>query len=312
MYIRIWGCRGSLPSPATMSFDTRRFGGNTTCYEIRTRHGNKEELFIVDMGTGLFGLGEKLIQEFLSGETEQIRARFFITHIHLDHTFGMGFFAPIFMPGHHLEFYTLEMPAMFTNLNRQLAGLYDGIQFPRHLEQMPSIGGNNNSGKAFHDVKFWEVLEFETVRIKVVELNHPQGCAGWRFEERAPDGTYTGAVLGVATDTEHYDGLNPNVQKLGRDADLLILDGQYDDDEYQGRAPDGAGSKMGWGHSTPRACVREAAGCGARRLGITHHDPRHDDRTLARMETKARRYNRRLKNPAPDVFFLRESMEFTF
>ncbi|MEW6265958.1 MAG: MBL fold metallo-hydrolase [Thermodesulfobacteriota bacterium] len=312
MYFKVWGCRGSLPSPATMSFDTRRYGGNTTCFEIRTRHKELEELFIIDMGTGIFGLGKKLLEEWSSGRTKHIRGRLFITHIHLDHTFGMGFFAPIFMPDHHLEFYTLQMPATLSNLNRQLSGLYDGIQFPRHLDQMPAIGGGENNQSAFHDVRFWEVLDFETVRVSVVELNHPQGCAGWRFQERTPDGSYSGAALAVGTDTEHYEGANANVQALGRDADLLILDGQYEDDEYLGRLPNRADSKQGWGHSTPRACLREASECGAKRLGITHHDPNHDDRTLARMESKARRYNRRLKNPVPEVFFLREGTELIF
>ena len=177
---------------------------------------------------------------------------------------------------------------------------------------MPSIGGEKENRAAFHDVKFWEVLEFDTVRVSVVELNHPQGCAGWRFEERTPDGTYTGAVLAVATDTEHYEGTNAKVQKIGHNADLLILDGQYDDDQYLGRAPGRGDSKQGWGHSTPRACIREASECGAKRLGITHHDPGHDDRELARLESKARRYNRRLKNPVPEIFFLREGMDFRF
>ncbi|MEW5724370.1 MAG: MBL fold metallo-hydrolase [Thermodesulfobacteriota bacterium] len=305
----VWGCRGSLPAPATMDFDSRRFGGNTTCFEIRTRFKDKEELFIVDMGTGLCGLGNKLLQEHFSGQIKSIRARIFITHIHLDHTFGLGFFGPIFLTGHHIDFYTLQMPATISNLNRQLTGLYDGIQFPRHLDQMPAIGGELDNRNAFHDVKFWEVLEFATVRVSVFELNHPQGCAGWRFEERGPDGSYNGAVLAVATDTEHFEGTNPKVQQLGRGADLLLLDGQFDDDEYLGRTGDRGDSRMGWGHSTPKACIREASECGARRLGITHHDPSHDDRTLARLESKARRYNRRLKKPVPEVFFLREGME---
>jgi len=311
MFFKVWGCRGSLPSPATMDFDTRRYGGNTTCYEIRTRYDDRQELIIIDMGTGLFNLGRKLLQELQSGRVDFIKADIFITHIHLDHTFGMGFFAPIFMPGQHIDFYSLEMPAIYSNLNRQLAGLYDGVQFPRHLEQMPAIGGEEESRHAFHDVKFWETLDFDTVRVEVVELNHPQGCAGWRFQERAKDGSYTGPVIAVATDTEHYEGTNAKVQKLGRDADLLILDGQYEDDEYLGQAPNRSDSKQGWGHGTPRACIREASECGAVRLGITHHDPSHDDRTLAHMESRARRYNRRLKKPVSDVFFLRESMELT-
>lgn len=310
MQVKVWGCRGSIPAPASMDFDTRRFGGHTTCYEIRTRFGGTEELFIVDMGTGIQGLGEKLLAEWRAGRIEKIRARIFLTHIHLDHTFGMGFFLPLFLPGHEIEFYTLEMPATFKSLNTQLAGLIDGIQFPRHLEQMPSIGTNGDNENAFHDVKFWEVLDFETVRVRVFELNHPSGCAGWRFQERAPEGTYTGAVFAVGTDTEHFEGTNPNVQRLGRQADLLVLDGQYEDDQYFGRAPDRSDSRLGWGHSTPRACVREASACEAKRLGITHHDPGHDDRHLSRMEAKARRYNRRLKKPVPEVFFLREGMEF--
>jgi len=295
-----------------MGFDTRRYGGNTTCFEIRTRYQDKEELFIIDMGTGIFRLGNKLIEELFSGRAQSIRARLFITHIHLDHTFGMGFFAPLFMPGNHIEFYTLQMPATYGNLNRQLSGLYDGIQFPRHLEQMPSIGGLNGNHEAFHDVKFWDSLEFDTVKVDVVELNHPQGCAGWRFQERGAAGNYDGAVLSVATDTEHFDATNPKVQKLGREANLLILDGQYEDDEYMGLAPNRADSKQGWGHGTPRSCIREASACGAQRLGITHHDPSHDDRTLARMESRAKRYNRRLQQPVPEVFFLREGMEISF
>ena len=312
MFFKVWGCRGSLPSPATMTFDTRRFGGNTTCFEIRTQHKGKEELFIVDMGTGLFGLGNKLVQDLFSQKIKQVQARIFITHIHLDHTFGMGFFAPLFIPGNHIDFFTLEMPLTVSSLNRQLAGLYDGIQFPRHLDQMPSIGGDGETKSAFHDVKFWQALEFDTVKVEVVELNHPLGCAGWRFQERAENGEYTGAVLAVGTDTEHYEGTSPKVQKLGRQADLLILDGQYEDEEYLGKAPGRVDSRQGWGHSTPRACIREAAECGARRLGITHHDPSHDDKMLSRMESKARRYNRRLKSPVPDVFFLREGMELNF
>ena len=309
MYFKVWGCRGSLPSPATMMFDTRRFGGNTTCFEFRTRYQDQEELIILDMGTGLFGLGNKLLGDLAGGRLDVISAKIFITHIHLDHTFGMGFFAPIFMPGHQVEFYTLELPATFSSLNRQLAGLYDGVQFPRHLEQMPAIGGDRDNQTAFHDVKFWQVLEFDTFRAEVVELNHPRGCAGWRFQERAADGSYTGSTAVVATDTEHYDGVNPKVTKLGRDADLLILDGQYEDDEYLGLLPNRADSKQGWGHGTPRSCIREAVACGAKRLGVTHHDPKHDDRQLARMESKARRYNRRLKDPVPEVFFLREGQE---
>ena len=309
MLFKVWGCRGSLPSPATMDFDTRRYGGNTTCFEIRTRYKDQEELFIIDMGTGLAGLGNHLMKELFSGKIKIIEARIFITHIHLDHTFGMGFFTPFFIPGHHIDFYTLEMPATFSNLNRQLAGLYDGIQFPRHLEQMPSIGGGNENEKAFHNIRFWEYLEFDTCRVHVYELNHPQGCAGYRFQERSPDGSYNGPILGVATDTEHYDGTSAKVQKLAANADLVILDGQYEDQEYHGKAPDRSDSRQGWGHSTPRACIREAAEANAKKLGITHHDPSHDDRKLSRMESQARRYNRRLKNPVPEVFFLREGME---
>lgn len=312
MYFKAWGCRGSLPSPATMTFDTRRFGGNTTCFEIRTSYQGQEELFVVDMGTGLSGLGNKLLKDLFSGKIKTIHVRIFITHIHLDHTFGMGFFGPIFIPGNHIEFYSLQMPATINNLNQQLTGLYDGIQFPRHLDQMPAIGGGSSSQSAFHDVKFWETVEFPTVKVSVVELNHPQGCAGWRFQERAPDGSYTGAVLAVATDTEHFEGTNPKVQTLGRNADLIILDGQYEDKQYLGRNAERTDSRQGWGHSTPRACVREAAECVAKRLGITHHDPSHDDRKLAQMESQARRYNRRLKNPVPEVFFLREGLEMNF
>ncbi len=312
MYFKVWGSRGSLPAPAQMDFDTRRFGGQTTCFEIRCKYGDTEELFIIDMGTGIRDLGNHLLERLKRNEIEKIKARIFMTHNHLDHTFGMGFFIPLFIPGHEIEFYALDMSMVYGNLANQLSSLIDGIQFPRTLDQLPSIAHNEGREKAMYNVKFWDVLEFETVLVNVFELNHPGGCAGWRFQERAPDGTYTGAVLGIGTDTEHYSHTNPNVQRLGANADLIIVDGQYEEDEYYGLAPDRSDSKQGWGHGTPRACVREASECGAKRVGITHHDPAHDDRTIAKMETKARVYNRRLKKPVPEVFFLREGMEITF
>jgi hypothetical protein len=181
----------------TWDFDTRRFGGNTTCYEIRTRYQGQEELFIIDMGTGMAGLGRKLLQEFFDRKVDKIGPGFSSPISIWTTPFGMGFFAPLFMPGHEVHFYTLEMPAPLPTSTGKLAGLYDGIQFPRHLDQMPSIGGGLGSESAFHDVRFWDVLEFDTARVSVVELNHPQGCAGWRFEERASDGSYSGAVLAV-------------------------------------------------------------------------------------------------------------------
>jgi len=309
MYFKVWGCRGSTPAPATMNFDTRRFGGNTTCFEIRSRYQDTEELFIIDMGTGIRLLGSDLMNRVNSVETARIKARIFITHIHQDHTFGMGFFSPLFVTGNEIEFYALEMPTAFSTLQGQLTALIDGIQFPRHLDQLPSIATDAKNGKAMYNVKFWEVLKFATVQVQVFELNHPSGCAGWRFTERAPDGTYSGPVIAVGTDTEHFHETNVNVQRMGRNADLLVLDGQFDELEYTGTGPDRVDSRQGRGHSTPRACVREASACGARRLGITHHDPSHDDHRLSGMEAGIRRYNRRLTRPVPEVFFLREGME---
>lgn len=308
MYFKVWGCRGSIPAPATLDFDTRRYGGHTTCFEIQTTYGGSTELSIVDMGTGIRPLGIDLLRRLKSGRIPQVHARVFMTHIHLDHTFGMGFFTPLFITGQRIEFYALQMPSAFRDLNNQLASLIDGIQFPRHLDQLPSIGSDDNQHKAIHDVKFWDVLEFSTFNLHVYELNHPSGCAGWRFQERSPDGAYSGAVLGIGTDTEHFAELNPSVQRLGENADLLVLDGQYSEAEYAGTPPERTNSKLGWGHGTPRSCIQEAAGCGAKRLGITHHDPDHDDRTLDKMESQARRYNRRLSKPIPEVFFLREGM----
>ncbi|MBW1708700.1 MAG: hypothetical protein JRG97_07855 [Deltaproteobacteria bacterium] len=307
-FFKVWGCRGSIPAPATLDFDTRRYGGQTTCFEIRTRCQGVEKLSIIDMGTAIKALGDHLIGQLKRGEINRINARAFITHIHLEHNFGMGFSSPLFITGQMIEFFALEMPAAIRDFNNQLASLIDGIRFPRHPDQLPSIASNNENGKTIHDVKFWEILDFETVRVKVFELNHPSGCAGWHFRERAPDGTYTGPVIGIGTNTEHFSITNPNVQNLSRDADFLILDGMYEENQYYGTTPDRTNSKIGWGHSTPRASVREVSECGAKRLGITHHDPDHDDRQLSKMEARVRRYNRRLKKPVPEVFFLREGM----
>lgn len=96
------------------------------------------------------------------------------------------------------------MTYSISDLNNKLSGLYDGLKFPRHLRQLPGIKKGNLNGLAFYEPKARETLTFDTVQVRMAELNHPPGCVGWRLQERAPDGGYTGPVVAVATDTEPF------------------------------------------------------------------------------------------------------------
>ena len=87
MRIKFWGTRGTRPTPGRR---TLRYGGNTTCIEVRDRHDN---LIIIDSGSGIAELGADLAQD------TALQAHLLITHTHLDHIQGFPFFPPAFVPG---------------------------------------------------------------------------------------------------------------------------------------------------------------------------------------------------------------------
>ena len=255
MRIRIWGCRGSIPTPGGA---TLRYGGNTTCLEIRSSRG---QIVVVDAGSGIRNLGI-----FLSRETDPSRARFFFTHSHWDHLAGFPFFQPAYSASstislcsgpHGQDFIrrclTHQMEAPFFPVDFGLLKAHFVFRCERpHMEP-----GN---------------CRLDGLEVSPVPLSHPNGGFGYKFIE-------DGKTFAFLTDNElgfrHEGGLGrEQYEEFCRGAEWLLHDAQYTEEEYK--------LTRGWGHSTFSDATDLAIAAGVRRLGIIHHDPNRTDDDLDR------------------------------
>jgi len=244
--IHFWGVRGSIPCPGA---ETVRYGGNTPCIEMRV--GGQRLIF--DGGTGLRVLGQYLLGQM------PVKANLLFTHSHWDHIQGFPFFVPAFIPGNRFHIYGAIAPNGST-IEQRLNDQMLHPNFPVPLQIMAAQ-------LEFHDIKIGEVLEFGDVKVNTALLNHPGESVGYRV-------SWNGYAAAYVTDTEHLpDKLDDNVLFLAHNADVLIYDATYTDEEYHSPKS----SKVGWGHSTWQEAVKVAKAANAKRLVIFHHDPLHND-----------------------------------
>jgi len=243
--VRFWGVRGSIATPGPT---TVRYGGNTPCLEVRAG----QRLIILDCGTGLRGLGNALMAEH-----RPIDADIFFSHMHWDHIQGFPFFSPAFIPGNSFRIYGQNKGEQ--TVRAVLEGQMTDPNFPVPLSIMRST-------LSFHAIVAGDVIELGDVRVVTTPLNHPGGCLGIRIE-------HAGGAFVYATDTEHDPSgtkLDERLAALAQDADALVYDAMYTDEEYRR-------GKIGWGHSTYSEALRIARAARVRRLYLFHHDPTHDD-----------------------------------
>ncbi|MDD5627907.1 MAG: MBL fold metallo-hydrolase [Elusimicrobia bacterium] len=264
MQIKLWGCRGSIASPGPA---TLRYGGNTTCLEMRTKKGR---IVIVDAGSGLRFLGKALRRE--PGVSE---LRFFITHAHLDHLSGFPFFEPAYLERFSLTFCggVHAQDSIKRYLSRQMTAPFFPVEFSV-LKAKFDFACQRDGMRPCSGPCRWDGLE-----VAPIALNHPNGGYGFKFTER-------GRSFVFLTDNElgfrHEGGLTPaQYADLCRGADLLIHDAQYTDAEYR--------LTRGWGHSTFNDAVDLALAAGVKRLGLFHHDPDRTDDDLDRQVENCRR-----------------------
>ena len=245
--VRFWGVRGSIACPGPK---TVRYGGNTSCIEMCVAG----QRLIFDGGTGLRGLGQSLLKDM------PLKASMFFTHSHWDHIQGFPFFVPAFVPGNQFDIYGTITPDGST-IEQRLNSQMLHPNFPVPLQVM---GSTLN----FFDIAKEEVVSLEDgVRVDNALLNHPGEAVGYRV-------SWNGHAAAYITDTEHYtDRLDENVIRLSQDADVLIYDATYTDEEYYNEKS----SKVGWGHSTWQEAVKVAQAANVKKLVIFHHDPVHDD-----------------------------------
>jgi phosphoribosyl 1,2-cyclic phosphodiesterase len=244
--VRFWGVRGSIPCPGS---NTVRYGGNTPCVEMQV--GGKRLVF--DGGTGLHVLGQSLLRQM------PVEAHIFFTHSHWDHMQGFPFFTPGFVRGNRFRIYGAIAPDGSTveqRLNDQM--LHPNFPVPLQIMQ---------ADLDFYDVAPGEPIKFDDITVETAPLNHPGEAVGYRVN-------WCGGSAVYVTDTEHFaDHLDENVLWLARNADILIYDSTYTDEEYHSpKSP-----KVGWGHSTWQEAVKVAQAANVKTLVIFHHDPAHDD-----------------------------------
>lgn len=245
--VHFWGVRGSIACPGS---ETVRYGGNTPCVEMRVG----SERLIFDGGTGLRVLGQSLLAQM------PVTGHLFFSHYHWDHIQGFPFFVPAFIKINTFYIYGTIAPDGSTVQHR----LNDQMLHPNFPVPLQIMGA---------DLKFVDISVGKSIKISddiIVEtalLNHPGEAVGYRVNWR----NYAAAYV---SDTEHFpDRLDENVLFLARNADVLIYDATYTNEEYYSEKT----SKVGWGHSTWQEAVKIAKAAKVKRLVIFHHDPLHND-----------------------------------
>ena len=279
MTLTLWGVRGSIPVPGP---DTVKFGGNTACLEVR--YGPENKLLIVDAGSGIKPLGDKIVREEL--KDGPIKAKLFLSHTHWDHIIGFPFFTPIFIPGTELE--------LFSPINYEDRSVEEIIGLQLSYQYFPVRQSELAAKISYRSLKE-EVMDLgDGMVIRTKFLNHPVTCLGYRFE-------YDGKAICTAydhepfrnmfpTDPEHPDydpavaeegeavaeSENDRIRDFYRNADIVVHDTQYTLDEYDGKF-------TGWGHSSYEFAMQSAHKARVKKLLFFHHDPLRTDEQLEEM-----------------------------
>lgn len=250
--VNFWGVRGSIACPG---LTTVRYGGNTPCVEMQVAG----QRLIFDGGTGIRVLGQRMLSQM------PVEASIFFTHTHWDHIQGFPFFTPAFIKGNRFHIYSTVAPNGDT-IEQRLNGQMRHPNFPVPLQVM-------GADLHFYNLEPQQALQIGDVTIENAPLNHPGQATGYRV-------SWQGCSAAYITDTEHFaDRLDENVLYLARNADVMIYDATYTDEEYYSERS----SKIGWGHSTWQEAVKIAIAAGVKKLVIFHHDPLHDDDFMDQM-----------------------------
>jgi len=286
--VTFWGTRGSIPTPGP---STKRFGGDTSCVELRAG----ETVLVCDAGTGLRKLGAELLRR-----SSPVVVHLFLSHPHWDHIQGFPFFTPAYVPTTVMNVYCVAGGQ--ERLRDLLSGQMQPDYFPIRFSDLGAKIERRDLQLGANDV--------DGVRVTTMPLTHPGTSFGFAFE-------YEGAKVVYATDNEidltfehpervqdDLDAPRPIPEALVefvRDADLLIADGQYTDEEYP--------TKIGWGHARATTLVDLAITAGVKKLAIFHHDPLHDDARVDSIVESCCERAMRLGGDGLRIFGAREGFE---
>lgn len=282
MQIRFWGTRGSIatPGPATL-----RYGGNTSCVELRSNAGT---LIVLDCGTGAFALGEELVETGGAG-----RGHILISHTHWDHIQGIPFFAPLFAAGSEWDIYGPK--GLRHSIRETLAGQMEHTYFPVAADQLGAT------------IRYHDLVEgsFTVGDVQIIAryLNHPALTLGYRLQVDGATVAYCcdhepHAAAAASGDMEITAHDRRHVEFL-ESADLVIHDAQYTARDFP--------EKIGWGHSSAEYVVRVCREAGVKKVILTHHDPTRDDDALEKIVGNLRRQAEQTQSPL-EIFAAAEGM----
>ncbi len=262
MQVTLWGTRGSLATPGP---ETARYGGNTSCVGVRGREGT---MLVLDAGTGIRRLATSL-------DASLRRIDILLSHLHMDHIQGLGFFAPLYRPD--LEVHIWGPASTRLSLRERLMRYLSPPLFPVSLRELPCA-------ITLHEVPCGE-FDIGEFHVSSALVCHPGPTVGYRIAEAK------GRVLTYLPDHEPALGALPfpslprawtSGGSLAAEADLLIHDSQYSTPEYSGH--------VGWGHSSLNHVMDFANLSEVKHLVPFHHDPGHTDADLDRLMEEAMTY----------------------
>jgi phosphoribosyl 1,2-cyclic phosphodiesterase len=257
MRVTFWGTRGSIASPGP---STQGYGGNTACVQVTADDGT---CLILDAGTGIRALGDALPRG-------GARIDILLSHLHMDHIQGLGFFGPFFTPGREVHLW--GPPSATLDLRGRLSRYLSPPLFPVRLRDVESRLELHNAPAEATRIGAFEVM--------AATIIHPGPTVGYRISEN-------GASMAYLSDHEPALGVDgfPDTpawtsgHDLAAGVDVLVHDGQFSEAEREAR--------IGWGHSSTVEAAAFARQAGAKRLICFHHDPSHDDGTVDRLVEKA-------------------------
>lgn len=290
MKIRFWGTRGTIPTPLP---DRMKYGGNTTCIEIRTDAG---DIILLDGGTGLYQAGLDLMKSL------PVKCHVFITHTHWDHIQGLPLFVPFFVPGNEVQIAGAFDPVYQKTLQDILAGQMEYCYFPvRESELKATIG--------YQDMKEGQAVMIGDAKVTPVLMNHPVLCFGYRIDADGQSMFFTGDHEPPPNiydpgddDYEEYQELlemkNEMMYQSLQGLDVLITDATYTEEEYK--------MKVGWGHGTFQTCYDMAKSVQSKYVVFTHHEPTRNDQAL---DAIADEWQTQVQSGQPRVIFATEGLE---
>ncbi len=264
MIIKCWGARGSIPVSGK---EYIKYGGSTTCLEIRTKN---DEVIIIDAGSGIRKLGHELLKE------KKHNYNMIFTHAHWDHLLGFPFFQPIYTKGTQIKIY--GYPFAQKSVKELIKISMTPPYFPVNFEDIKA------------DISYHEALKgkllIDSVTVIPISLSHPNGGFGYKFIE-------DGKCFVFLTDNEltfkHPGGLDyKDYMNFSSGADLLIHDGDYTKEDYK--------IKKEWGHSVYNDSLKLAIEAGVKKFGLFHHNQERTDEALDKIVEDCRRIIKKEKS----------------